>query len=79
MPDKITKFINSLNISTRKRLKEKLLKLKNNPTQGKNIKKMQGWGKDTYRLRIGKIRIIYRTTMTKEIEIIDIDYRGNIY
>lgn len=78
MPDKVTKFINSLDEKTRKRLKAKLFALKNNPTTGKDIKKLKGWGKDTYRLRMGKIRIIYRLYDGK-IEIVDIDYRGNIY
>jgi mRNA interferase RelE/StbE len=78
MPDKITKFIEALNKKTRRQLKEKLLALKQSPFNIKGVKKMQGWGENTYRLRMGKIRVIYRI-MNKDIEIVDIDYRGNIY
>ena len=78
MPDKITKFINSLDKRTRKRLKQKLLDLKKDPINFNGVKKLQNWGKSTYRIRVGKIRIIYRLNQ-KDITIIDIDYRGNIY
>lgn len=78
MSDKITKFIQSLNKKTRKRLKEKLIDIKNNPFGVSNIKKLQGLGSDAYRVRLGKIRIIY-TVSGKSVEIIDIDYRWNIY
>lgn len=78
MPDKITKFINALNAKTRRQLREKLLALKQSPFSMKGVKKMQGWDENAYRLRMGKIRVIYRI-INKDIEIIDIDYRGNIY
>ena len=72
MTDKISKFIKSLDQKTRGRLKEKLILLK----EGKlTLSKLQG-NKNLYRLRVGKIRIIYNKTTQ---EIIDIDYRGNIY
>ena len=78
MPDKITKFIQSLSGKVRQKLKFKLLALKKDPYRMKGVKKMQGWGENVYRLRVGKIRIIYKIA-SKDIEIIDIDYRGNIY
>lgn len=78
MPDKITKFIEALNEKIRRQLKAKLLGLKQSPFNAKGVKKLQGWGENAYRLRMGKIRIIYRIT-ANDIEIIDIDYRGNIY
>lgn len=78
MPDKITKFINALDKKTRARLKKKMLELKMNPYQMKDIKKLQG-GADIYRLRLGKIRIVYKILENQSMEIIDIDYRGNIY
>ena len=78
MSDKITKFINSLDKKMRLRLKEKLLEVKQNPFFGNDIKKLQGIGENLYRLRIGKIRVIYKI-LQNDIEIIDIDYRGNIY
>jgi len=79
MPDKIIKFINSLDKKTRERLKKRLIDLKTNPFKSTNdIKKLKGNKENFYRLRMGKIRIIYKIN-DKDIEIIDIDYRGNIY
>lgn len=78
MTDKITKFIKSLNSKTRANLKKKLIEIRKNPHTANNIKKLNNWGKDCFRARIGKIRIIYKIK-NKKIEIIDIDYRGNIY
>ncbi|MBI4994907.1 type II toxin-antitoxin system RelE/ParE family toxin [Candidatus Peregrinibacteria bacterium] len=79
MPDKITKFIESLDKKTKAKLKEKLIALKQNPFGMKGVKKIQGVDENMYRLRIGKIRVIYRVHDDKLVEIIDIDYRGNIY
>lgn len=78
MPDKITKFVKSLSTKVRAQLKSKLMALKKDPYRMKGVKKMNGWGEDVYRLRTGKIRVIYRVS-TDDVEIIDIDYRGNIY
>lgn len=77
MPDKITKFIESLNSKVKRQLKKKLFDLKKNPYAAKGVKKMQG-ANALYRLRMGKIRVIYKIT-DGNIEILDIDYRGNIY
>lgn len=77
MTTKIDKFINSLDPKTKKRLKEKLKHLKSTSGQMSGIKKLQST-ENLYRLRLGKIRIIYKF-LSGEIEIIDIDYRGNIY
>lgn len=79
MPDKVSKFINSLDKKTRARLKKRLIDLKNNSIKPSgDIKKLKGCKEDLYRLRMGKIRIIYKIN-NNNIEIIDIDYRGNIY
>jgi len=78
MTDKITKFIDSLNENTKRKLKERLLLLKTNPYETKDVKKLQSSQQNLYRLRFGKIRIIYKLQNNK-IEILDIDYRGNIY
>ncbi len=78
MPDKISKFINALDKKTRNRLKQKLLELKKDPFRLSGVKKLKGWGDNVLRLRMGKIRIIYRVKK-EDIEVIDIDYRGNIY
>lgn len=78
MTDKISKFTNSLDSKTKARLKEKLKQLKQNPFAMKGVKKLASFGGNAYRLRIGKIRIIYLVN-NGDIEIIDIDFRGNIY
>ncbi|MBI4272338.1 type II toxin-antitoxin system RelE/ParE family toxin [Candidatus Uhrbacteria bacterium] len=78
MSDRVTKFIESLEPKTREHLKKKLLSLKVDPYNSRDIKKLQGYPVATYRLRMGKIRIVYQIK-EKVIEIIDIDYRGNIY
>ncbi|MBU1151564.1 type II toxin-antitoxin system RelE/ParE family toxin, partial [Patescibacteria group bacterium] len=63
---------------TREKLKSRLIELKANPLKGNDIKRLQGYNCPTYRLRLGKIRIIF-TINNNNLEIIDIDYRGNIY
>lgn len=79
MPDKITKFVNALDTKTRKRLKERLKRLRENPlARSQDVKKLKGWGKSTYRLRMGDIRIIYRLNDGKVV-IMDIDFRGSVY
>lgn len=79
MPDKIAKFIAALDKKTRVRLKRRLLELVKYPYGGgKDVKKLQGAGGEFFRLRMGKIRIVYRV-MKGKVEIMDIDYRGNIY
>jgi mRNA interferase RelE/StbE len=79
VPDKITKFIKSLSAKVREQLKSKLLDLKKNPFGMKGVKKLKSGSGDFYRLRMGKIRIIYRVIGENGVEITDIDYRGNIY
>jgi mRNA-degrading endonuclease RelE of RelBE toxin-antitoxin system len=78
MTDKISKFINSLDIKTKVRLKEKLKQLKQNPFKMLGVKKMVNFAGIIYRLRIGKIRIIYIVN-NGVVEVVDIDFRGNIY
>ncbi len=78
MPDKVQKFIESLDEKLRDALKKKLAELRNDPYEAHGVIKMKGLV-DTYRLRIGRVRILYIITKEKSIEIIDIDYRGNIY
>lgn len=79
MTDKIQKFFDAQDLKTKSRLKKKLLELKQNPFTGNNIKKMSGYGKNVFRLRVGDIRIIYLVHKNLAIEILDIDYRGSIY
>jgi len=77
MSDKIKKFIATLDAKTKEKIIQKIEALLNDPFEQKNIKKLSG-SKDFYRLRIGDIRIIYKITKN-QVEIIDIDYRRNIY
>lgn len=79
MTDKIKKFFESQDAKTRERLKKKLAELKKNPFSGNNVKRMSGYGKNVFRLRVGTIRIIYLVNSDSVVEILDIDYRGNIY
>lgn len=79
MTDKNKKFIDSLDEKTRQRLKARMVSLLKNPFQkNQDIKKLKNWGANVYRLRMGKIRIIFQITNHK-IKILAIDYRGNIY
>lgn len=78
MPDKVTKFIQSLSAKTRKQLKERLVSLKKSPFSARGVKKLHSSEGNIYRLRMGKILVVYRIN-NAEIEIIDIDYRGNVY
>ena len=78
MPDKIAKFIASLDKKTRQKLEEKLKAIKEHPFHMSNIKALQAYGKKCYRFRMGNIRIIY-VIQKNGVEIIDIDYRGHIY
>ena len=78
MSDKITKFLDNLNKKTRQQLRLKISQLRENPFAMMGVKKIQTEVGTYYRLRVGKIRIIY-TISSDGVEIIDIDYRGNIY
>lgn len=79
MTDKIQKFLDSQTAKFREKLKKKLQAVKKNPLSGTNIKKLSGYGKNVFRLRVGDVRIIYVLKANSDIEILDIDYRGNIY
>lgn len=52
--------------------------LKQNPYGMRDVKKLKGF-ENRYRLRVGGVRIIYTIAANHDVEIIDIDYRGNIY
>lgn len=78
MTNKVEKFFRSLDKKTRERIKIKLKELKKDPFDARGVKKMKDWGDNIYRLRIGKIRLIYEV-IENDIEIVDINYRGNIY
>jgi mRNA-degrading endonuclease RelE of RelBE toxin-antitoxin system len=77
MTDKIQKFIQSLDEKTRLKVHKRLGEIIDNTIDKKQRKKLQGQ-RDVYRVRIGKIRILYKQKKD-DIEIVDIDYRGNVY
>ncbi len=75
------KFINSLDKNNKQRIKTGIEKLTLTPPEG-DIKQMQGYSDNRYRLRIGKYRIIYKYTEEQNIvilNILDIGSRGDIY
>jgi len=76
------KFIASQDRNTKERIKSAIENLTKMPAQG-DIKLLQGYKIKTYRLRIGKYRIVYRydidTDEHRILFISDIDSRGNIY
>ncbi|MDP4007910.1 MAG: type II toxin-antitoxin system RelE/ParE family toxin [Candidatus Peregrinibacteria bacterium] len=78
MVDKVRKFFDSLDEKMKKRIHDKLTEIKAHPFKASGVKKLQGWGENVYRVRIGKIRVIYKV-LENDIEIVDINFRGNIY
>jgi len=78
MSDKVSKFLKSLDKKMKQRLKLELIEIKSGNFDNKDIKKMVGWGKDVYRLRVGKIRIVFQQ-LPDRVDVFDIDFRGNIY
>jgi len=76
------KFISSQDKNTKQRIKQGINGLTEIPPKG-DIKPLQGYTVRTYRLRIGKLRIIYRydtdTNQQRILFISDIDSRGDIY
>ena len=75
------KAINAMDKPTKTRIHMGIMGLTQKPPSG-DIKLMQGFHDDRYRLRIGKYRIIYKFSLEMELEIlhiIDIGSRGDIY
>jgi mRNA interferase RelE/StbE len=58
MADKITKFFKKLSVKERDRMLAATKSIRGGDTQGLDIKKIKGHD-DLYRIRIGRIRIIY--------------------
>ncbi len=78
MTDAITKFIDKLDRKLREQLKKKIRGFLDNPTENNDVKKLAGTT-NTYRLRYRNIRIIFKYNSDNKAEIIDINFRGNIY
>lgn len=75
------KAINSMDPSTKHRIKEGIEGLTKKPPEG-DIKHMQGYTDGRMRLRIGKYRIIFKYDNDGAIEILlimNIGSRGDIY
>lgn len=71
--------MNALDKKTKAHLIQRLTDLLNNPFKNnQDIKKLKNMGTNTYRLRVGKIRIIF-SVIEGEVMVHNIDYRGNIY
>ncbi len=74
------KFLAKLEKKQRDRIRTAIKGLTVTPPQG-DIKLMQGCS-DTYRLRVGSYRVIYRYAVDGEVDVLfitDIGNRGDIY
>lgn len=76
MVDKIQKALNKLIDKERKKIKQILLDLRNHKLTGYDIKKLKGQD-DIYRIRTGKIRIIYKINGIEEIHLLTIERRSD--
>ncbi len=73
----IQKFMIKLSENKRKKILEKINIIETKGVEFANVKVLKGH-KNIFRLKIDKIRIIF--TLNKGyFEVLDIDYRGNIY
>ena len=74
------KFLAKLEKKQRDRIRTAISGLTATPPQG-DIKLLQGY-RDTYRLRVGSYRVIYRYAVDGEVDVLlisDIGNRGDIY
>jgi mRNA interferase RelE/StbE len=54
--------------------------IRTNPYYGKNIKKLKAYRPETWRYKLGDLRIFYEIEDNEKIiNILTIDFRGNIY
>jgi mRNA interferase RelE/StbE len=75
------KFLSSLDKSRKEKILKALFVLETNPIPFKefDLKKLKG-ERDTYRIRIGKIRIVYQIFFkNNKIVVHLIDYREKVY
>ncbi|HEY5501168.1 MAG TPA: type II toxin-antitoxin system RelE/ParE family toxin [Candidatus Humimicrobiaceae bacterium] len=83
--DQFLKDLKKLDKPEKMRLYSKILntiypQLKNNLYFGKNIKKLKAYNPDTWRYRIGSLRLFYEISDKEKIAyIITIEYRGSSY
>ncbi|MDZ7744520.1 MAG: hypothetical protein U5K77_02040 [Candidatus Saccharibacteria bacterium] len=75
MVDKITKLLAKLSPKERELIKLLILRLKLDDTEGLDIKQLRGHS-DLFRVRKGRLRIVYRKSASK-MHIIRIDRRND--
>ena len=75
-----TKFIKKLDAKTKERIKNKLLKLKEDPFPPE-VERVEGYkGEKVFRVRVGDYRILYLVRYEKELLFIaKVDKRGRVY
>ena len=76
MVDKIQKFLNKLSTNERGKIKKILDDLRTNDPRGYDIKKLKGRN-DIYRIRKGKLRILYRVDDNEKIYLLAIERRSD--
>lgn len=74
--DKINKALKKLTIKEKTTVKTMLIKINSHDFTGFDIKKLKG-RQDIYRVRKGKIRIIYKIDNSKKISILTIERRND--
>ena len=83
--DQFLKDLQKLDASIRDRVYKKTesyiyQQLRSNPYYGKNIKKLKAYLPETWRYKLGNLRIFYEIDdKEKIISILTIDLRGNIF
>lgn len=74
--DKIAKALQRLRPAEKKKIKDILIKLKNHDWKNLDLKKLKG-REDIFRVRQGKIRIIYRVDSRDNILILAVERRSD--
>jgi len=75
MVDKIQKVLDKLSLQEKEWIKSLLFKIKNNDLLGLDLKKLKGH-EDIFRVRKGKIRVIYRL-QNGQIKLLAIERRND--
>lgn len=81
------KFLEKLSVKETEKLQEKLAQLLQSleaeaiiPFNELDIKSLKGDWKGFFRMRVGKIRVVFTIDIeADEVQVYDIDFRGNIY
>ncbi|MFH1789657.1 MAG: type II toxin-antitoxin system RelE/ParE family toxin [bacterium] len=76
MVDKIQKALNKFTRKNKDQIQNILINLKKGENKNYDIKKLKGYN-DIFRLRKGKIRIIYRILEKNKIQLITIEKRSD--